>query len=215
MRNTLAIAFRNNIVPTTAIAPPNYRSATGDFALSDKIACYNCKIARGCIKEVGLFHTDKVSDVIEYEDFLNNIRKLPVNVPRCDKIIETPLDDTILMCELTCCEEPYLSEHLRDGAIVPGKITKARRQLQDTITLLCDMPEIATKILMHNNRVSILAIRLKNGITQGRRGYSNQAQAAMGEFLRPTLAIANLRRSGDLPYGFDYVQLVYPTVFNY
>lgn len=194
------------------------RLEKGRFCCCDQKACTECEksfphIAAGCNRVVVFCETgDKAAEVLELESFLNNfngLKALPSG-QKCDLLMEGK--DVIVLCDMTCSKAKYIAPFvMKDGTEKIGKRNSVKRQIENTISVLMDVPEIAAAIDMKNKRFALFAYREKpeNNGDDFDKGVSKQ----MSSFNAIDICSFEESMYTDMNHGFLFTEVKYPNVF--
>lgn len=141
------------------------RKCCGRFDSADPKACLDCKEQtpegeEPCDKVVlKCFSSDKEVEKIELESFLDNYANLQAmpTKSRCDLLFVG--EDKIVFCEMTCSLPKYIERfRMKDGTVQMGKRSIARKQLTGSISLLMNVPEIASEISTKSQKGCIVCL---------------------------------------------------------
>lgn len=194
----------------------------GMVELSDAKACDDCQELRpqriACTKvNLRVNTSDNSIDIVDFEKYANQFDNTAAAMKdRCDYILVDASigHNKIAFCDLTCSEEKYVNPN--DGKYPLGKRAKAAMQMKKSLESLLAEPLLATCILTFPERVCLF----------GWRDYAVPADVTpqRGNAARNMLAFMNTpsAKSGTLSqlvpvvgHGFKFVQVKYPTVYQW
>lgn len=186
----------------------------GIFTFFDEKACDFCNVKDYSCDKVVLKcdSSDKKVETIRFEDFLNhytNLKAIP-SYSKCDLLMAS--DGKIVFCDMTCSSAKYIDPfNMKNGAPKIGKRNTARIQMENSITLLENVPEISEYIQKKPDKVALFASREK------RKPVVDEDDSSVVEKMR-SFKIDIDRLSGesmyaDLSYGFEFVEVRYPDTY--
>lgn len=158
-----------------------------------------------------------------YDDFVKQCKKplsFSIGRMRCDFIINSTLSDkhrnSIILAELTSSgSKRNLSKPITDGnnRFEGGKYKKAEKQLAESLKTLCDVPAIKSYIDGKDNKVCLMAYKIKE------KSDSNKyALRPAKKYLRVETEEAINGAELDSPdinkFGFIYRRISHKTYFQ-
>lgn len=191
---------------------------TGYFKINDEKACRDChertpECETVCDHAVLKCRSDKIVEVISIETFLdefNGLKAMPSH-SKCD--IMLVCDDSIILCDLSCCNPKYFDEYTTsDGTKKLGKMITARHQIEDTITLLVNVPQIKTEILPKKNKIALFASRAKR--KEDLSSFDEKVVTNMLAINKIENMISTYGMKAESIYGFVFTEVRYPNVFS-
>lgn len=190
----------------------NSREINGDCYFYDNFSCQQCIpfFKRYCKHETFLLHTNSIVNAIEIEQFLNSFINLH-NCERCDILLTD--NHKIALIDMYCGMSEYLYDHTIEGKQAIGKKTKARRQIESTIKLLCEIPEINDALNNMTEKIGIFAYRAKDDelFANVPKIVSN----SMDKFLIIGNQQAKRQLAAQMSNGFKYIMHHYPDRYQW
>ena len=194
------------------------RLEKGGFCCCDQKACTECgksfpHIETDCNHVVLSCETgDKETEVLELEAFLNNfngLKALPSG-QKCDLLIEG--ENVVVFCDMTCSKAKYIAPFvMKDGTEKIGKRNSVKRQIENTISVLMDVPEIAAAISMKNKRIALFAYREKP--EDDRDDFDKGVFKQMSSFNAIDICSFEESMYTDMNHGFLFTEVKNPNVF--
>lgn len=189
----------------------------GRFGLYDAKACGDCRLKSpefesDCNHTVLICHSDKSVEVISLEKFLeeyNNLKAMPSH-SKCDIMIVC--ENSIVLCDLSCSNPKYIGMfNNSSGDEKLGKRITARHQIENTITLLMNVTQIADEILSKATKIALFAYREKS------RGnlseFDGKVASNMLAFNRIENKLSTSGLKSESVHGFVFSEIKYPEVF--
>lgn len=191
---------------------------TGIFACRDLKACRDCKrvthqTEANCNHVV--FYCDAKDnkvDLIELENFLNNFKGLQAlpSDQKCDLLLVGK--DKIVFCDMTCSNSKYITPYvMKDGTEKIGKRNTVKGQLRNSITVLTNVPEIASEINLKNDRLALFAFREKPQIIKDDFDIGIISQMRKFNKINNYLNVEPM--FSDIGNGFIFTEVKYPNTF--
>lgn len=190
----------------------------GRFSIVDPKACEDCKKftpehETDCDKVVIYVDSNEHNvECIQLERFIDNYANLKA-IPsgkKCDLLLMD--EDKIVFCDMTCSNAKYIDPYrMKDGTEKIGKRNSVRKQIENSITLLLNVPAIASKMKEKSSRIGLFAYRIKDIPIDD--NFDCKVKASMRSFM------ANVDRSStepmfsDMGYGFLFMEVKYPNIF--
>ena len=194
----------------------------GLVELSDNKACDDCQELRSqraqCDRVNLRVNTSAKSiEIVDFEKYVNQFDNTAAAMKdRCDYILVDASEghNKIAFCDLTCSEEKYVNPN--SGKYPLGKRAKAAMQMKRSLESLLVEPLLKLYILTFPEKVCLF----------GWRDYVVPTDVApkRGDAARNMLAFMNTpsSKSGTLSqtvpvvgHGFKFVQVKYPTVYQW
>lgn len=190
--------------------PVNERSICGAISLNDNIACRSCIpfFANSCEQEVLNFYSQDAIVLINIEEYLNNLK---ITGRRCDYLLYD--ENKIVLADLTCSMEEYLHPHLMLGEMQQGKRLTARQQIEHTLALLTEVPEIAEYINSKSIKIGLLAYRIKDEDLFV--GIPKQMQDLLAAWLAMENDLEMRKLKFPMSHGFSFEMIKYPNVYQW
>ena len=188
------------------------QSVNGVVSLNDDVACRSCIpfFSVSCEHEVLKLDTQNTSiSVVNIEKFLDNFDE--VKGRRCDFLMFD--SNKIVLLDMTCSMEEYLSPHLVEGLPQQGKRLVARTQIEHTLDILTAEPAILAYINNKEKKEGVLAYRAKDEDL-----FSNVPKViekTANVWLRMEEDFESRKLSFPMSYGFVFKSIKYPEVYNW
>ena len=184
-----------------------------DFELNDEKACESC-INKGKQCEEKVVANFKVDATTVLSCQLENYLK---EYARYHKMAQGSVCDFLhvdcsygkfVLNELTCTKKEYVEPYINSKGQNEGKREKARKQLNQVISLLSGVNEIVAYMKMFDERIGLFSWKIP---TED----SDNAEKSMGIFMQPQRVVGNITTMSELNNGFKFVQQIYPVVFMF
>lgn len=195
------------------------RTENGKFTCRDPRACSDCErlspqAATVCDGVVLSCETrSKTVEVIELEAFLNHfigLKALPSG-QKCDLLMEG--EGVIALCDMTCSRAKYIAPFvMKDGTKKIGKRNTVKGQIENTISTLMDVPEIASAIRMKNQKIALFAYREKPD--KDDEGFDGHVSMQMSRFNAIDISSFEDSMYADMEHGFLFTEVKYPNEFT-
>jgi len=186
------------------------RSIYGVVGMKDNKACRSCIpfFANSCEQEVFKINAKTPISVINIEEYVDKFR---IEGRRCDYL----LYDTnhIAFVDLTCSMEEYLYPHHLLGEMQQGKRLTARKQIEHTIELLTEEPEIAEYIEAKSKKIGLLAYRIKDEDLFV--GVPKQLQKEIETWQAMEMEMETKKLKFQMSHGFSFEMIRYPEEYNW
>lgn len=200
----------------------DYSLKSGVVELSDAKACEECLQRRperdGCNKTNLIINASTIPiGVVEFEAYIEQFDNTVAEVKdRCDYIFVdgTANHRKIAFCDLTCSKEKYVEPN--EGMYPLGKRAKATSQMKKSMECLLQEPLLQNFIMTFPEKVCLFGWRdydVPDDTTPKRRN----AQRNMQAFIKtPSSKSKTLSTQVKvLNHGFNFVQVKYPTVYQW
>lgn len=192
----------------------------GLFTLSDQKACDACKrvmpnLYKNCDKTVLKCDSANIEvEVIELESFIDNYAHLKT-IPsdsKCDLLLTN--HKTIVLCDMTCSKSKYIAPFkMSDGTEKIGKRNTVRRQIENSIALLQNVPEIADAIQAKPLKIALFAYREKPEVHKDK--FDAKVVARMKLFNTMSSNIAKFPMFSIMKNGFHFSEVRYPDIYSW
>jgi len=190
----------------------------GQFLFSDSKACTDCRRVmpdeeRDCDHVVlKCDSSNQEIEAIELETFIDNYANLKA-IPsgrKCDLLLVD--DKKVVFCDMTCSQAKYISPFkMADGAEKIGKRNTVRGQIENSITLLSLVPDIADAINAKSSKIALFAYREKS---EKKNSTFDAGVTAMMKSLNITsLVLSGTLMYSDMGNGFLFTEVRYPDVY--
>ena len=187
-------------------------SIQGEVSLNDAVACRSCIsfFATTCQHEVLKLDTEnKLIAIINIENFLDNFNDIQGR--RCDYLMYDA--DKLMLADMTCSMEEYLSPHLVDGLPQQGKRLVARTQIEHTLEILTAEPSILSYINNKEKKVGLLAYRAKDEDLF--QNVPKQIEKTTNVWLLLEEDFERRSLSFPMSHGFTFETIKYPNVYTW
>lgn len=195
-------------------------SKKGEFSYNDNKACSDCKCsspdAEANCNHVVL-HCDtggKDVEVIELEEFLNHysgLKALPSG-RRCDLLMTG--QDKVVFCDMTCSKAKYIAPFIMsDGTEKIGKRNTVRGQIESSINILVNVPEIATEINGKNDKIALFSYREKP--SKETDDFDNRILTQMNKLNAIDTSLSSEPMFSPLDNGFLFTEVKYPNTYSW
>ncbi len=183
----------------------------GTFSLNDEKACRECRgqNRQQCLEEDAdmhmLLHTDHPVTIVDIELFLNQFDgKRAAIKDRCDRMLYD--DSKIVLVDFYCGQQKYVDPYINSKGNQPGKLAKARLQINSTVEKICEVPAINERMSEYTIREGIFACRIKKPVI----GTPILGAPSMETFLRSTPQVKGYT---IIARDFKFRMLEYPTQY--
>ena len=200
----------------------DYKLKSGIVELSDAKACDECLQRRpernGCNKINLIINTSATQiGVVAFEAYIKQFDNTVAEVKdKCDYIF---VDGTaghrkIAFCDLTCSKEKYVEPN--DGLYKLGKRAKATSQMEKSMECLMQDPLLKVFIVTFPEKVCLFGWR-DYDVPENTTPKRGNALRNMQAFIKtPSSKSRTLSTQVKvLDHGFNFVQVKYPTVYQW
>lgn len=185
----------------------------GVFPLNDEKACRECRgqNKQQCNNEDAdthmLLNADHPVTVVDIEGFLNQFdgRRAAIK-KRCDKMIYD--DNKIVLVDFYCGQQKYVQPYSNTRGEQPGKLAKARHQINSTVEKLCEVPAINERMNGYATKEGIFACRIKQPPAVPILPGSPGAQMFLN-------SIPKVKGYTNIAHGFKFRMLKYPETYEW
>lgn len=190
----------------------------GVFSLSDPKACADCKKYTpgkevDCDRIVLCLNSDVHEvEVIQLEKFVDNYANLKAipNGKKCDLLLVG--NEKIVFCDMTCSKARYIDPYvMQDGTQKTGKRDTVKKQIANSISLLQNVPEIASEIDVKNQKIALFAYRTKDEMKSD--AFDREVVSKMQLFGMTTDRHIKEPMFSDIGCGFLFTEIKYPEVY--
>lgn len=225
MRHLLAQRFPTEfgLNPNTITLPLSVLS--GSFTLSDSKACTACKAMpsrtdRVSCDEANLnIHSSDDVAVLEFERYIQQFSRTSLGIKDvCDYLLfdESNNHRKIAFCDLTCSDEKWVEPNT--GKYPEGKRAKVKSQMLDSLEYLLKEDLLAVVILTFAEKVCLFGWRdFDNPEVNTVAPVHDNARKNMQVFGRTPSSMAKQLtfEKTILGHGFSFVQVKYPSVYEF
>lgn len=183
----------------------------GKFSFVDLRACSDCKIHKADCNHIviNVDSSDQVIEAIQLEAFLDNFTHLKSiqSGKKCDLMLVS--EDKVVFCDMTCSMSKYINPYkMKDGQLKIGKRNTVKQQVANSITLLCDVPEINSEIIKKRNKIALFAYRIKD--FDKCDIFDHKVGSNMTSFDIRYEVLSNEHMYSDISNGFLFTEIQYP-----
>lgn len=192
---------------------------TGLFSFADTKACGDCKTftprhETDCDKAVVNVDSREYDvECIQLEQFIDkyaNLKAIPSG-KKCDLLLVN--GDKIVFCDMTCSKAKYIDKYMmQDGTEKIGKRNTVRKQISNSISLLSNVPEIASEIDTKTKRIALFAYRVKD-VVPNNDAFDYKVKKKMQEFGMKVDRLVKEPMYSDMGNGFLFTEIQYPDTF--
>lgn len=193
------------------------------FSLSDKKACIPCKKRRedrACKEEVLNIHSSIDISVLDFEKYIEQFSETSLDIKNiCDYMLfdenSNHYKNKIAFCDLTCSDKEWVESNT--GKYPEGKRAKAKSQMLDSLEYLLKNPLLAVDILTFPKKVCLFGWRDFDNPDEATVSpvHNNNVMKNMQVFGRTPSSMAKLLTSEKPEHGFSFVQVKYPSVYEF
>lgn len=219
MMKDLLETYFGKYYQSTKEASVTSRMLIGRFALSDPKACADCnrltpQVENSCDKIVLRCEAaDQEIEIIELENFINNYANLKA-IPsgkKCDLLFIN--DKKVVFCDMTCSQAKYIDPfRMSDGTEKIGKRNIVRRQIENSITLLNNVPEIEDALQTRTSKIALFAYREKPKVPKD--DFDAKVSTKMKTLDIMHSSIAKIPMYSDMGNGFLFTEVRYPDIYT-
>lgn len=192
---------------------------TKQFSLSDASACVSCKNKftdrADCDKQVMFIKTNEQLHVVDFEAYVRQFENTTLEIKQhCDYLLydENESGRAIAFCDLTCSAEEHVEPNPSDSYPL-GKRFKAFEQMRSSLEFLLNVELLDFQILTCQQKLALFGWREKEINTKTK----DKAAKSMEIFKTTPASTAPIIYTDTLimEHGFVFVQIKYPTVFEW
>lgn len=191
---------------------------SGLLSFSDSKACAQCvkwnpQMEKDCERVVLLcdFGNHKV-ETIELEAFIDMYANLKAitSGKKCDILLSD--DEKIVFCDMPCTQAKYIDRFtMADGTEKIGKRNTVRIQIENSISLLSGVPELAEAISTKQSKIALFAYRVKPEKTK--EAFDSRVSASMKVLDSLKRNLSKTPMYSSMSNGFLFTEIQYPDVY--
>ena len=143
------------------------------------------------------------------KDLYANLKAIPSG-KKCDLLLVS--GDKIVFCDMTCSKAKYIEPYvMQNGTEKIGKRNTVRKQISNSISLLSNVPEIASEIDTKTKRIALFAYRVKD--VSCNDAFDYKVKKNMQEFGKMVDRMVKEPMYSDMGNGFLFTEIQYPDTF--
>ena len=191
---------------------------TGLLSFSDSKACTQCvkwnpQMEKDCERVVLLCDSgDQMVETIELEAFIDQYANLKAisSGKKCDLLMSD--DQKIVFCDMSCTQVKYIDPFkMNDGTEKIGKRNTVRIQIENSISLLNGVPELAEAISTKQSKIALFAYRVKPEKT--RDAFDSGVSANMKVLGSLNRNLSKTPMYSSMSNGFLFTEIKHPDVY--
>lgn len=191
---------------------------TGLLSFSDSKACTQCvkwnpQMEKDCERVVLLCDSgDQMVETIELEAFIDQYANLKAisSGKKCDLLMSD--DEKIVFCDMSCTQVKYIDPFkMKDGTEKIGKRNTVRIQIENSISLLNGVPELAEAISTKQSKIALFAYRVKPEKTKD--AFDSGVSANMKVLGSLNRNLSKTPMYSSMSNGFLFTEIKHPDVY--
>lgn len=191
---------------------------TGLLSFSDSKACTQCvkwnpQMENDCERVVLLCDSgNQMVETIELEAFIDQYANLKAisSGKKCDLLMSD--DQKIVFCDMSCTQVKYIDPFkMNDGTEKIGKRNTVRIQIENSISLLNGVPELAEAISTKQSKIALFAYRVKPEKT--RDAFDSGVSANMKVLGSLNRNLSKTPMYSSMSNGFLFTEIKHPDVY--
>ena len=191
---------------------------TGLLSFSDSKACTQCvkwnpQMENDCERVVLLCDSgNQMVETIELEAFIDQYANLKAisSGKKCDLLMSD--DEKIVFCDMSCTQVKYIDPFkMNDGTEKIGKRNTVRIQIENSISLLNGVPELAEAISTKQSKIALFAYRVKPEKT--RDAFDSGVSANMKVLGSLNRNLSKTPMYSSMSNGFLFTEIKHPDVY--
>ena len=191
---------------------------TGLLSFSDSKACTQCvkwnpQMEKDCERVVLLCDSgNQMVETIELEAFIDQYANLKAisSGKKCDLLMSD--DQKIVFCDMSCTQVKYIDPFkMNDGTEKIGKRNTVRIQIENSISLLNGVPELAEAISTKQSKIALFAYRVKPEKT--RDAFDSGVSANMKVLGSLNRNLSKTPMYSSMSNGFLFTEIKHPDVY--
>ena len=191
---------------------------TGLLSFSDSKACTQCvkwnpQMENDCERVVLLCDSgNQMVETIELEAFIDQYANLKAisSGKKCDLLMSD--DQKIVFCDMSCTQVKYIDPFkMNDGTEKIGKRNTVRIQIENSISLLNDVPELAEAISTKQSKIALFAYRVKPEKTKD--AFDSGVSANMKVLGSLNRNLSKTPMYSSMSNGFLFTEIKHPDVY--
>ena len=191
---------------------------TGLLSFSDSKACTQCvkwnpQMENDCERVVLLCDSgNQMVETIELEAFIDQYANLKAisSGKKCDLLMSD--DEKIVFCDMSCTQVKYIDPFkMNDGTEKIGKRNTVRIQIENSISLLNGVPELAEAISTKQSKIALFAYRVKPEKTKD--AFDSGVSANMKVLGSLNRNLSKTPMYSSMSNGFLFTEIKHPDVY--
>ena len=191
---------------------------TGLLSFSDSKACTQCvkwnpQMENDCERVVLLCDSgNQMVETIELEAFIDQYANLKAisSGKKCDLLMSD--DQKIVFCDMSCTQVKYINPFkMNDGTEKIGKRNTVRIQIENSISLLNGVPELAEAISTKQSKIALFAYRVKPEKTKD--AFDSGVSANMKVLGSLNRNLSKTPMYSSMSNGFLFTEIKHPDVY--
>ena len=191
---------------------------TGLLSFSDSKACTQCvkwnpQMENDCERVVLLCDSgNQMVETIELEAFIDQYANLKAisSGKKCDILMSD--DEKIVFCDMSCTQVKYIDPFkMNDGTEKIGKRNTVRIQIENSISLLNGVPELAEAISTKQSKIALFAYRVKPEKTKD--AFDSGVSANMKVLGSLNRNLSKTPMYSSMSNGFLFTEIKHPDVY--
>ena len=191
---------------------------SGLLSFSDSKACTQCvkwnpQMEKDCERVVLLCDSgNQMVEIIELEAFIDQYANLKAisSGKKCDLLMSD--DEKIVFCDMSCTQVKYIDLFkMNDGTEKIGKRNTVRIQIENSISLLNGVPELAEAISTRQSKIALFAYRVKPEKTKD--AFDSGVSANMKVLGSLNRNLSKTPMYSNMSNGFLFTEIKYPDVY--
>ena len=191
---------------------------TGLLSFSDSKACTQCvkwnpQMEKDCERVVLLCDSgNQMVETIELEAFIDQYANLKAisSGKKCDLLMSD--DEKIVFCDMSCTQVKYIDPFkMKDGTEKIGKRNTVRIQIENSISLLNGVPELAEAISTKQSKIALFAYRVKPEKTKD--AFDSGVSANMKVLGSLNRNLSKTPMYSSMSNGFLFTEIKHPDVY--
>lgn len=191
---------------------------SGLLSFSDSKACTQCvkwnpQMENDCERVVLLCDSgNQMVETIELEAFIDQYANLKAisSGKKCDLLMSD--DQKIVFCDMSCTQVKYIDPFkMKDGTEKIGKRNTVRIQIENSISLLNGVPELAEAISTKQSKIALFAYRVKPEKTKD--AFDSGVSANMKVLGSLNRNLSKTPMYSSMSNGFLFTEIKHPDVY--
>ena len=188
------------------------------LSFSDSKACTQCvkwnpQMEKDCERVVLLCDSgNQMVEIIELEAFIDQYANLKAisSGKKCDLLMSD--DEKIVFCDMSCTQVKYIDPFkMNDGTEKIGKRNTVRIQIENSISLLNGVPELAEAISTKQSKIALFAYRVKPEKTKD--AFDSGVSANMKVLGSLNRNLSKTPMYSNMSNGFLFTEIKHPDVY--
>ena len=191
---------------------------SGLLSFSDSKACTQCvkwnpQMEKDCERVVLLCDSgNQMVETIELEAFIDQYANLKAisSGKKCDILMSD--DEKIVFCDMSCTQVKYIDPFkMNDGTEKIGKRNTVRIQIENSISLLNGVPELAEAISTKQSKIALFAYRVKP--EKNKDAFDSGVSANMKVLGSLNRNLSKTPMYSSMSNGFLFTEIKHPDIY--